>query len=368
VNGRGRVLVVAALLATAAGCGRRTTLSTSGSDSTSAISSDSVAILARDVQAQWEGGSPEDGASLSAALLNAEFGRRPPEQWDDRAHALLDSLSIGAELASGPCIEVANFFARANPDGGSWPYLFWCGDKRPHSQEIDGRGLHLVAVATASMGAPAPVAIRIPFAPKPAPAAPKGAAAVAVLFAHRAGGGSQPLVMTWWHAHRDDPWMLAQTLGADSLGGVGTGEFTVGDTLTLVTRTYQPSRGFDECATCPHVYRTHRFRWRGQGFTRIEDQRVTSPYATFVLYIAALAANDHDAAMRYVTDPDLIDRANHLDWGRPKGSWRVAPETDETASHMVFFRGPSETYRVDFVQDGGDWKITNFEPTTRSIE
>ena len=46
----------------------------------------------------------------------------------------------------------------------------------------------------------------------------------------------------------------------------------------------------------------------------------------------------------------------------------MAPETDETAVRMVFFRGREEAYRVEFTVQGGDWKISGFEPTTRSIE
>ena len=368
------VVVGGLLLALAGGgCGRRTTLSHSGADSTAASARDSIALLARAAQSGWESGAPEDAARISAALLLADLARHPADQWEMRTHVLLDSVAIGADVVAAPCLEAVNFFTRANPDAGSWPYLFWCGDGRPHSQEIEGRGLHLVSAALATVTAPAEwEPVRPPFAPRrktrPASAASESPSAVALLFSHRAGGGQQPLVMVWSHAHRDDPWNLVQTLGADSLGGVGTGEFEPGEALTLVTRTYQPSRGFDECATCPHLFRTRRFRWQDSGFVRLEEQRVPSPYATFVLFIAALSVDDRDAAARVVTDPGLVDRARQLEWGRPKGAWRVAPETDETAAHMVFFRGREEAYRVEFTPQGGDWKISGFEPTARDIE
>ena len=368
------VVAAGLLLALAAGgCGRRTTLSRAGADSSEASARDSIALLARDAQSGWESGAPEDAARTSAALLLADLARHPADHWEVRTHTLLDSLAIGADVVTVPCLEAVNFFTRANPDAGSWPYLFWCGDARPHSQEIEGRGLHLVSAALAPVSVSTPgewEPVRPPFAPrrKTTHALSASASAVALLFSHRAGGGQQPLVMVWSHARSDDPWNLVQTLGADSLGGVGTGEFEPGDTLTLVTRTYQPSRGFDECTTCPHLFRTRRFRWRDSGFVRIEEQRVSSPYATFVLFIAALSVDDRDAAERVVTDPDLVERARRLEWGRPKGAWRVAPETDETAAHMVFFRGREEAYRVEFTPQGGDWKISGFEPTARNIE
>jgi hypothetical protein len=35
---------------------------------------------------------------------------------------------------------------------------------------------------------------------------------------------------------------------------------------------------------------------------------------------------------------------------------------------MVFFRGREEAYRVEFVAQGGEWRISGFEPTARNIE
>jgi hypothetical protein len=213
------------------------------------------------------------------------------------------------------------------------------------------------------------------LAPGPAAATPPGvsagptASAIALLFNHRVGGSLQPLVMVWGHSRRDEPWNLVQTLGADSLGGTGTAQFSARDTsLDLVSQTYQATRGFDECATCPHVYQIRRFHWRPDGFVRTEDRVVPSPYSTFVLFIAALGADDRETAARLVADPSLVDRARRLDWGRSLGTWRLAPETDESAGQMVFFRGKQEAYRVQFANQDDAWVISGFDPTARSIE
>ncbi len=359
---RGVLVLLLAGLANS-GCERRTQLHVPSADSVAVMSPDSVAILAREVQAQWDAGdTPDDAARLSAVLLLADLSRRAPAAWDSRTRFLLDSLAIGGELASAPCIEAVNFFSRSNPDAGSWPYIIWCGDRHPHSQALDGRGLHLLAAVVA----PGPAAAVTPGAPTVAVGA---ASAIALMFAHRQAGGQQPMVMVWGHSRRDDPWNLVQTLGPDSLGGIGTGQFTARDTLLeLTTQTYQATRGFDECPTCPHVYRTRRFRWRPDGFAGVENGVVPSPYATFVLFISALVADDRTAASALVSDGSLVDRARQLDWGKSLGPWRLAPETDESAGPMVFFRGKQEAYKVQFIQRDDDWLISGFDTTARTID
>ena len=71
---------------------------------------------------------------------------RPPAEWKASADALLDSLEVGAETAAGNCALVINFFARADPVAGSWPYVFWCGTKAPQTTAIEGKDLHLYQV------------------------------------------------------------------------------------------------------------------------------------------------------------------------------------------------------------------------------
>jgi hypothetical protein len=348
--------LVLALALASAGCDRRPHLVPAGADSLATLSRDSLAILARNVQDRWEtGDEPEEAARLSAVLVLSDLARRNPSEWGFRTRTFLDSLAIGAELASAPCVQAINFFSRSNPEGGSWPYLIWCGENHPRMQALDSRGLHLLAVGTASR--------------PPVPPEAFGSSSVALLCTHRSAGGQQPLVMVWGHARKDDPWNLVQTLGADSLGGVGSAELAERDTaLELVTRTYQVTRGFDECPTCPHVYRTRRFRLGAGGFTRVEEVVTPSPYATFVLFIAALNVDDRDAQARLVANSDVSDQAKRLGWAKPGSAWRVAPETDAAATSMVIFRGRDEAYKVSFAAHDEDWVISAIEPTNSTIE
>jgi hypothetical protein len=193
--------------------------------------------------------------------------------------------------------------------------------------------------------------------------------AVAALFASRGTGGQQPLLMVWDAPRDDEGWTLSQTLGPDSLGGVGTGEFeSPSDTVELVTRTYRTPRHFEECATCPHVYRLHRFRWRASSFERLENRVVSSPYSTFVQFVQAIVSGDRDAAASFTTDPGLVDEAVGLGWHVPRGAWRIAPATDETPGRMVFFRGEKEAYAVQFAARDHAWLITRFDSTPRSLD
>ena len=357
------LLALAALAA--AGCDRRVRLVPASADSLGAISRDSLAILARSVQDRWEAGdAPDEAARLSAVLVLSDLTRSNPAEWGFRTRTFLDSLAIGAELASAPCVEAINFFSRANPEGGSWPYLIWCGETRPRMQALEARGLHLLAVGTAVLSVPGD-----PVAPPAAPSPPATSYSVALLYTHRSAGGQQPLVTVWGHAHKDDAWSLVQTLGADSLGGVGSAELAERDTaLELMTHTYQVTRGFDECPTCPHVYHTRHFHLGPAGFTRTDESISPSPYATFVQFIAALNADDRDAISRLVANSDVSDQAKRLGWGQPGGTWRVAPETDAAAVSMVFLRGRDQAYRVNFAAHDEDWVISAIEPTSSTIE
>ena len=75
-----------------------------------------------------------------------------------------------------------------------------------------------------------------------------------------------------------------------------------------------------------------------------------------------------EMAERLVSDPMLLDNAAQYEWGRPKGLWRVAPGTDESAQEMTFFRGRREAYRVRFASREGRWMVTDFQPTQRLVE
>lgn len=346
---RAALLALLVLVAIAAGgCQRRGRFKPLPPDSTAVGVADSLAAAADAAVKRWEAGADEDAARLSATVVLGAIRPLPSGEWSGRVRTLLDSLSIGAEIAEAPSGLLVNFFARADPERGSWPYLFWSTHKGPRQQAVEGRDLRLVEMATRG-GAKPP-------------------AGVAALFARRGASGGQPIAFAWKSA-AGGAFSLAQTLGSDSLGGAGSGEFVRADTtIELHTRTYRTARGFTECATCPHVYTLNRFRWGPVGFVRESGHQVPSPYSTFVRFVQALQANDREAGFAELTDGSLWDQARQFEWHQPRGLWRVAPSTDETAREMVFFRGEQEAYRAHFESRVGDWKISGFEATSRTVE
>ncbi len=346
-------LVLLAAACAAAGCTRRTELVPASADSSMHAPADSFAVLAREATDRWESGMNDEAAEKSSRLVVQALTLRPNGPWPDRARGVLDSLGIGAEAAGNARATVVNMFSRSDPEGPSYPYLYWHQKDGLRLQAIESRGLHLTDVATHA------------FAHDDTP---QDSSQTAVLWGKRVGGGQQPQVTVWRYVH--GRWDLLQSLGADSLGGTGSGEFASNDSSAeLQTRTFHPAAYFDECPTCPHVYRARRFRWSDAGFTRLDDRAVPSPYSTFTAFIGALVANDRERAMPLVAETPLIDFARRFDWQSPgKGRWRVAPATGETASQMVFFRGQNEAYRVTFEPRDGDWVIAGFEPTNRNLE
>ena len=74
---------------------------------------------------------------------------------------------------------------------------------------------------------------------------------VAAILGRTSSRGQQPVVIVWRRAPAASTWSLVQTLGPDSLGGVGVAEFiprSDGD-RDLEARTYRATPGFDE----PHT-------------------------------------------------------------------------------------------------------------------
>ena len=345
-------LAALAALTLLAGCSRRPHLVPASADSTRA-GVDSFSVYAHQASDHWESGLDDQASALSARALREALQARPSAPWADRVRGVLDSLGMAADVAGTDIALVANLFARSDPEGESWPYLFWRDATGVRFQSVEGHGLHLEDVATRRFGSRT---------------VPGDSSQVAVLWGRRVAGGRQPLVVTLrWTRGR---WDLLQTLGADSLGGTGTGEFSASDTSrALVVRTYRPTAWFDECATCPHVFHERDYRWGPAGFTRLNDRIVPSPYGTFSSFIGALVAGDRERAAQFVVDKSLIDFARRYEWQSPsKGRWRVAPASDETGSEIIFLRGASEAYRVRFEPRDGDWAIAGFEATTRSIE
>jgi hypothetical protein len=365
---RAPALLALALLALVPGCNRKPHFVPAAADSALTVSRDSLAEQVRTLQQRWSaGGQGEEASRLTAELLLGDLRAHPEDgtspAWEQRARALLDSLDVGAEFASGGCVLAVNFFARGDPAAGSWPWVYWCapgkGGVTVQTQAVEGQGMGLIgAVARGLSGGPDSLARGH---------APPGAPGIAALFARRSGGGQQPLVMVWRVGARLE---LVQTLGADSLGGVGTVAFeTPGDSgVALTARTWRPTPHFDECATCPHVYHVRRFRWGLEGFQGVDDQIVPAPYVTFVDFIRALTAGDREGALHRVVQPSLVEAARRAGWATVKGSWRPAPGSEGSADEMVFYRGAGEAWKVRFARRGEDWLVESFEPTTRVIE
>jgi hypothetical protein len=341
------------------GCGRQPPrFVPPGADSSLAVMSDSFAVLVGDALEQWESQDGAGAAPATARLVMDDLRRHPDRRLADRARTFLDSCGFSAEVAGSVDIAAMNFFSRSDPAGGSWPYLMWREGDAVRHQPIEGSGMRLLDLAVGTADAVSGA----DGAPRPGQ--------VAAIYARSSNRGQQPVVIAWRRPPAGKRWSLAQTLGPDSLGGVGVVEFVVQpDGRTgLEARTYRPSTGFDECPTCPHIHRTLRFEWSADGFHRTSEEVAPSPYYAFVQLIAALSVNDREMAQRLVSDPMLLDTAEQYEWGRSKGLWRVAPGTDESASEMTFFRGRREAYKVRFASRDGRWMVSDFQPTQRSVE
>jgi len=338
----------------AGACTRKTTLMQETADTAAVVSPDSLAALLREVAQAWDSQSDDaQAASLTGLAVYQDLRRHAPAEWRARAEELLDSLSVGVETAGGPCAMIVNMFVRSDPARGSWPALYWCDGAGMRWQEIEGKGMGLVAMVSRSERGDS------------AAAAPTRAAA---LFTRAKGSRQEPVLYTWTRRAKDGRWKIAQTLGPDSLGGFGTGAFATSDTtIDLVARTFRTPRGWEECASCPHVDREHRFRWGPSGFERIEDREVPSTYSTFVHFIDELMRTDPAASMR-VTDPTLVDLAIQLEWNRSKGTWRISPTSQPRSADLTFLRGSQEAFRVTFAPNGEEWLITSIQPVSRSLE
>ena len=342
----GVVILVLGLATTA--CDRTPRLVPATADSLAAR--DSLAILSRMASDQWNNGHHEEASSMTARVLRMRLAAVPTPQWVERSRVLLDSLGIAAEVVGqGPVLAV-NLFSRVEAQGATWPFVFWREADGVRMQVIEGRNQQLMDAA--ARGFVGDVA--------------QDSSQVAVLWGRKSGFGYQPMLISWRHA-TGGRWDLAQTLGADSLGGTGTGSFRDGG---LVVSTWGATPYFDEnCSSCPHVRHQRTFRWTATGFERVEDRIEPSPYVTFTTFLSALIVGGAEDAQRHVADPSLVTFARRLEWHDPAlGRWSAAPGSDPNATTIVFHRGRKDAFRVSFQSRGAGWVITGFEAIERRTE
>ena len=345
------LLVVLPAIVAGCSCDRTPRFVSDAHDSTAVMPADSFATAIDAVRSSWEAPAErEDGsaARATARIVLSDLRMHDASPIDRRARQLLDSLSLGAEIAGGPDLALVNLFATADPDLGSWPYLFWRGEDAVEIQAVEGSGMRLIDVSTR----PGTV--------------PQSAA----LFTRSASGGQQPLVFVWRRATTARQWSLFQTLGPDSLGGVGTARFvTAGpDSAVLETRTWSRTPGFEECPSCPHLYRARRFRWAESGFSTVSNELDETPYVAFVRFVQAMSVGDRDLAMERAMSGEVVDAATQLGLADRRGAWRVAPGVEEPGADMTFLRGAREAFRVHFARDRGRWVLTSIEATNRALE
>jgi hypothetical protein len=349
------VMVLLLTLAAVPGCDRSPRFVGESHDSTSVMTPDSFAVAVDAVRAGWESQDQRDDGSAARAtarLLLSDLRMRDDVPIDRRARQLLDSLAFGAEIAGRGELAVVNLFATSDPDGGSWPYLYWHDQDGVRVQAVEGSGMRLADASTRPSGT--------------TPPAPQAAA----LFTRAAGGGQRPLVFVWRRRGDAKEWSLFQTLGPDSMGGVGTARFvTAGpDSAVLEARTWARTPGFEECPSCPHLYRNRRFRWDDNGLSTVSNELEETPYVAFVRFIQALGVGDRDLAMERAVNGETIEAAQQLGLQEKRGVWRVAPGIEEPGADMTFLRGPREAYRVRFTRDRGKWQVASIEPTNRALE
>jgi hypothetical protein len=350
--------VLAAMLALGSlpGCDREPRLVPPGADSTSATV-DSFAIAVQAVRDRWdtEGGADGSAAERTSALLVADLQARPGARPAERARVLLDSLHLGAEVAGRGDVALVNLFALSDPTATSWPRLVWRDGDAVRSQAVEGSGMRLAALELGPPGR-----------------APRDSAAqAAALFTRTSGSGSQPLVFVWRRAPRESVWRLHQTLGPDSLGGTGAAEFLAPgrDSVSLRSRTWSRTPGFEECPTCPHLYRTRTFRWGSEGFSTRDYSSEASPYATFVRFVQALSIPDLELAYEQVADPRLVEFARVNAFGERRAPWRIAPgTTDERSDVLTFLRGPTEAWTIRFERRSGTPRIVAIEAARQAVE
>jgi hypothetical protein len=125
---------------------------------------------------------------------------------------------------------------------------------------------------------------------------------------------------------------------------------------------------FDECPTCPHLERTQRWSFDGQGW-RLGEERVSlTPYAAWVSFMHAIRETGPESALPYASGPDVIEQAKAaaLDLGR--GPLKAAPGTTAMDATQRYRIGGSQAIEVTFSNSSGRWVVDDIRPTQIVIE
>ena len=125
---------------------------------------------------------------------------------------------------------------------------------------------------------------------------------------------------------------------------------------------------FDECPTCPHLERTQRWSYEGQGW-RLGEERVSlTPYAAFVSFVHAIRETGPESALPYASGPDVIEQAKAVALDLGRGPLRAAPGTNATDLTQRYRIGGSQAIEVTLSNASGRWVVEDIRPTQIVIE
>jgi hypothetical protein len=124
---------------------------------------------------------------------------------------------------------------------------------------------------------------------------------------------------------------------------------------------------FEECLGCPHLISERIFTEHEGGFGLHDSRLLSSPYASFVLFVRLLREKNRAAAARLLQDPAKLDEAVALGWGgHPRrGEWKLEYAEPRQAwprwLALRFKAGKGEPlYVVHFTMKDGRWIIRDW--------
>ena len=137
-----------------------------------------------------------------------------------------------------------------------------------------------------------------------------------------------------------------------------------------VSRAVLPNPLFDECASCPHLQGDLTYRIDGAALVVESRHPQDSPYAAFVHFVEALAANDEHGLFAYAANADVVSQARALGLDRraSSGRWRIAPGSSASSLDQIYLHGEDGAYRVLTAPGDSGYVITSISPTTFKLD